>query len=171
MVDEAYIDFAESQSLSKKLAEYPNVIVLQTLSKAWGLAAARVGIAFAGVDIIKYLNKVKPPYNISTPNQSAALYALQEQSKFDLQRNIILQEKSKLLAELEKLDYVIKVYPSDTNFFLVEVKNADAVYSQLIGNKIIIRNRNKIVPNCIRITIGSPAENEALLAALKNITS
>jgi len=171
VVDEAYIDFAESESVSKKLAQYPNLIVLQTLSKAWGLAAARVGIAFAGNDIIKYLNKVKPPYNISTPNQSAALYALQEQSKFELQRNIILQEKGKLLAELEKLDYVIKVYPSDTNFFLVEVKNADAVYSQLISNKIIIRNRNKIVPNCIRITIGSPAENEALLAALKNITS
>jgi len=171
VVDEAYIDFAESQSLSKKLAQYPNLIVLQTLSKAWGLAAARVGIAFAGTDIIKYLNKVKPPYNISTPNQSAALYTLQEQSKFELQRNIILQEKGKLLAELEKLDYVIKVYPSDTNFFLVEVKNADAVYSQLINDKIIIRNRNKIVPNCIRITIGSPAENEALLMALKNITS
>jgi len=169
VVDEAYIDFADSKSVSKKLGQYPNLIVLQTLSKAWGLAAARVGIAFAGTNIIKYLNKVKPPYNISTPNQSAALAVLQETEKFELQRNIIIQEKSKLLQELENLDYVIKVYPSDTNFFLVEVKDADAVYNQLINNQIIIRNRNKVVKNCLRITIGSPAENEALLAELKNI--
>jgi len=169
IVDEAYIDFAESESMSKKLNDYPNLIVLQTLSKAWGLAAARVGIAFAGTNIIKYLNKVKPPYNISTPNQSAALAVLQETEKFELQRNIIIQEKSKLLQELENLDYVIKIYPSDTNFFLVEVKDADAVYNQLINNQIIIRNRNKVVKNCLRITIGSPAENEALLAELKNI--
>jgi len=170
VVDEAYIDFAESESVSKKLDQYPNLIVLQTLSKAWGLAAARVGTAFASVDIIKYLNKVKPPYNISTLNQSAALYALQEISKFELQRNIILQEKGKLLAELEKLEYVVKIYPSDTNFFLVEVKDADAIYNKLIRSKIIIRNRNKIVKNCLRITIGTPAENEVLLAELKNIT-
>jgi len=169
VVDEAYIDFAESESLSKKLDIYPNLIVLQTLSKAWGLAAARVGIAFAGTAVIKYLNKVKPPYNISTPNQSAALYALQETSKFDLQRNIILKEKSKLLIELESIDYVVKIYPSDTNFFLVEVTDADAVYNKLISSKIIIRNRNKIVKNCLRITIGTPAENETLLAELKNI--
>ena len=170
VVDEAYIDFADAESLSKKLDIYPNLIVLQTLSKAWGLAAARVGIAFAGTAVIKYLNKVKPPYNISTPNQSAALYALQETSKFELQRNIILQEKSKLLTELESLDFVIKIYPSDTNFFLVVVKDADAIYNKLISSKIIIRNRNKIVKNCLRITIGTPAENEALLAELKNIT-
>ena len=170
VVDEAYIDFAEGESLSKKLDIYPNLIVLQTLSKAWGLAAARVGIAFAGTDVIKYLNKVKPPYSISTPNQSAALYALQETSKFELQRNIILQEKSKLLAELESLDFVVKIYPSDTNFFLVEVRDADAIYNKLISSKIIIRNRNKIVKNCLRITIGTPAENDALLAELKNIT-
>lgn len=170
VVDEAYIDFAEGESISKKLDIYPNLVVLQTLSKAWGLAAARVGIAFAGTDVIKYLNKVKPPYNISTPNQSAALYALQETSKFELQRNIILQEKSKLLSELEKLDFVVKIYPSDTNFFLVEVTDADAVYNKLVSSKIIIRNRNKIVKNCLRITIGTPAENEALLAELKNIT-
>ena len=169
VVDEAYIDFAESESLSKKLDIYPNLIVLQTLSKAWGLAAARVGIAFAGTAVIKYLNKVKPPYNISTPNQSAALYALQETSKFDLQRNIILKEKSKLLIELESIDYVVKIYPSDTNFFLVEVTDADAVYNKLISSKIIIRNRNKIVKNCLRISIGTPAENETLLAELKNI--
>ncbi|KGO88701.1 histidinol phosphate aminotransferase [Flavobacterium rivuli WB 3.3-2 = DSM 21788] len=170
VVDEAYIDFADAESLSKKLDIYPNLIVLQTLSKAWGLAAARVGIAFAGTAVIKYLNKVKPPYNISTLNQSAALYALQETSKFELQRNIILQEKSKLLAELESLDFVIKIYPSDTNFFLIVVKDADAIYNKLISSKIIIRNRNKIVKNCLRITIGTPAENEALLAELKNIT-
>jgi len=169
VVDEAYMDFAEGESIAKKLEQYPNLIVLQTLSKAWGLAAARVGIAFAGTAIIKYLNKVKPPYNISTPNQSAALYALQEVQKFELQRNIILQEKSKLQAGLANLDYVVKIYPSATNFFLVEVTDADAVYNKLISSKIIIRNRNKIVKNCLRITIGTPAENEALVAELKNI--
>jgi len=169
VVDEAYIDFSDNVSLSKKINDYPNLIVLQTLSKAWGLAAARVGIAYASVDVISFLNKVKPPYNISTPNQSAALYALQDIAKFELQKNIILKEKEKMLQELNNLSYVSKVYPSDTNFFLVEVSDANGIYDTLIGNKIIIRNRNKIVKNCLRITIGTPDENEALLTALKNI--
>jgi histidinol-phosphate aminotransferase len=170
VVDEAYIDFADGDSISGKLDLYPNLIVLQTLSKAWGLAAVRLGIAYAGKEIIKYLNKVKPPYNISTPNQSAALTALQDIPTFNLRREIILSEKDKLLTELQKLSFVLTVYPSDTNFFLVEVTDADAIYNQLIAGKIIIRNRNRIVKNCLRITIGSPAENEALLAELKNIT-
>ena len=170
VVDEAYIDFSESISLSKKIEQYPNIIVLQTLSKAWGMAAARVGLAFAGTLIIAFLNKVKPPYNISTLNQSAALYALQDVAKFELQKNIILQEKEKMLQELENLSYVIKVYPSDTNFFLMEVTDADTIYNTLITNQIIIRNRNKIVKNCLRITIGTPDENAALLTTLKNIT-
>jgi histidinol-phosphate aminotransferase len=170
VVDEAYIDFSGNESLSKKIDKYPNIIVLQTLSKAWGLAAARVGIAYASADIISYLNKVKPPYNISTPNQSAALYALQDTAKFELQKNIILNEKEKMLQELNSLSYVSKVYPSDTNFFLVEVSDANGIYDTLISNKIIIRNRNKIVKNCLRITIGTPDENEALLTALKNIS-
>lgn len=171
IVDEAYIDFSGKDSLSKKIEQYPNLIVLQTLSKAWGLAAARVGIAYASVDVISFLNKVKPPYNISTPNQSAALYALQDTAKFELQKNIILNEKEKMLQELNSLNYVSKVYPSDTNFFLVEVIDANGIYDMLISNKIIIRNRHKIVKNCLRITIGTPDENEALLTALKNITS
>jgi histidinol-phosphate aminotransferase len=170
VVDEAYIDFADGDSISGKLDMYPNLIVLQTLSKAWGLAAVRLGIAYAGKDIIKYLNKVKPPYNISTLNQSAALTALQNIQTFNSRRDIILDEKDKLLTELQKLNFVLKVYPSETNFFLVEVTDADAIYNQLIVGKIIIRNRNKIVKNCLRITIGSPAENEALLGELKNIT-
>jgi histidinol-phosphate aminotransferase len=170
IVDEAYIDFSGNESLSKKIDQYPNLIVLQTLSKAWGLAAARVGIAYASVEVISYLNKVKPPYNISTPNQSAALYALQDTAKFELQKNIILNEKEKMLQELNKLSYVRKVYLSDTNFFLVEVNDANGIYDTLISHKIIIRNRNKIVKNCLRITIGTPDENEALLIALKNIS-
>jgi len=169
-VDEAYIDFSGNESLLKKIDQYPNLIVLQTLSKAWGLAAARVGIAYASVDVISYLNKVKPPYNISTPNQSAALYALQDTAKFELQKNIILNEKEKMLQELNSLSYVSKVYPSDTNFFLVEVTDANGIYDTLISNKIIIRNRHKIVKNCLRITVGTPDENEALLTALKNIS-
>lgn len=170
VVDEAYIDFAESESVSNKLDQYPNLIVLQTLSKAWGLAAARVGIAFGSTDVIKYLNKVKPPYNISTPNQNVALYTLQDVAKYELQKNIILQEKEKMLVEVTKLEYVVKIYPSDTNFFLAEVVDADGIYQQLIDKQIIIRNRNKIVKNCVRITIGAPTENEALLTALKNIS-
>lgn len=170
VVDEAYIDFADGDSISGKLDMYPNLIVLQTLSKAWGLAAVRLGIAYAGKDIIKYLNKVKPPYNISTPNQIAALTALQDIPTFNLRREIILSEKDRVLAQLQKLSFVLTVYPSDTNFFLVEVTDANAIYNQLIAGKIIIRNRTKIVKNCLRITIGSPAENEALLAELKNIT-
>jgi histidinol-phosphate aminotransferase len=170
VVDEAYIDYADGDSISGKLDMYPNLIVLQTLSKAWGLAAVRLGIAYAGKDIIKYLNKVKPPYNISTPNQIAALTALQDIPTFNLRREIILSEKDRVLAQLQKLSFVLTVYPSDTNFFLVEVTDANAIYNQLIAGKIIIRNRTKIVKNCLRITIGSPAENEALLAELKNIT-
>jgi len=169
VVDEAYIDFSGSESLSQKISQYPNLIVLQTLSKAWGLAAARVGIAYTNIQIISYLNKVKPPYNISTPNQVAALQALKNVARYKLQKAILLEQKDLVISELQKLAIIKKIYPSDANFVLIEVTEADASYNTLINNNIIIRNRSKVVNNCLRITIGTPQENSALLAALKNI--
>jgi len=169
VVDEAYIDFSCSESLSQKISLYPNLIVLQTLSKAWGLAAARVGIAYTNTQVISYLNKVKPPYNISTPNQVAAVQALKNVARYKLQKAILLEQKDLMIGELQKLAIVKKIYPSDANFVLIEVTEADVIYNILINNNIIIRNRNRVVNNCLRITIGTPQENSALLAALKNI--
>ncbi|MES2487736.1 MAG: aminotransferase class I/II-fold pyridoxal phosphate-dependent enzyme [Bacteroidota bacterium] len=143
--------------------------MLQTLSKAWGLAAARVGIAYANIQIISYLNKIKPPYNISTPNQVAALQALKNIARYKLQKSILLEQKELVVTELEKLDIVKNVYPSDANFVLIEVTAADTIYNSLVNNNIIIRNRDKVIKNCLRITIGTPQENTALIAALKNI--
>jgi histidinol-phosphate aminotransferase len=169
IVDEAYIDFANRESLSAKINQYPNLIVLQTLSKAWGLAAARVGIAYAGTAIISLLNKVKPPYNISSPNQLAALSALENVENQQKQIAIVLTEKELLIKSLKKLAFVVKIYPSDANFILIEVADADKIYNMLTENHIIIRNRNNVVKNCLRITVGSPQENAALVAALQNI--
>jgi len=143
--------------------------VLQTLSKAWGLAAARVGMAFTNAAIISFLNKVKPPYNISAPNQLAALAALEKADEYDRQKETLLNERVIMIQQLRQLDYVRKIYPSDTNFILIEVSNADAVYNALTAQNIIIRNRNKVVKNCLRITIGRPHENAVLLTALQNI--
>ena len=169
VVDEAYIDFSDRESLSQKIAQYPNLIVLQTLSKAWGLAAARVGMAFTNAAIISFLNKVKPPYNISVPNQLAALAALEKADEYDRQKETLLNERVIMIQQLRQLDYVRKIYPSDTNFILIEVTNADAVYNALTAQNIIIRNRNKVIKNCLRITIGRPHENAVLLTALQNI--
>ncbi|WP_202390716.1 histidinol-phosphate transaminase [Flavobacterium sp. Sd200] len=169
VVDEAYIDFAGSNSLSAKLDNYPNLIVLQTLSKAWGLAAARMGIAFASTEIIIYLNKVKPPYNMSSPNQQAALNALDDLEIYQNQLATILSEKEKMLNAFADISIITKVYPTDANFILIKVKDADKAYNQLINKNIILRNRSKVVADCLRITIGTPQENEALLSAFKNI--
>ncbi len=169
ILDEAYIDFAEQNSLIELISTYNNLIVSQTFSKAWGLAAARVGIAYANSEIIKYYNKVKPPYNVSQLNQNAAYLALQNQEEFEDNLQLILTEKEKLKTALEEIDLVLKIYPSSANFWLVEVENATAVYEDLVHQKIIIRNRTKQVENCIRITVGSPEENKELINALKNI--
>ena len=168
IIDEAYIDFADENSLIELISTYNNLIVSQTFSKAWGLAAARVGIAYANSEIIKYYNKVKPPYNVSQLNQNAAYLALQNQEEFEDNLQLILTEKEKLKTALEEIDLVLKIYPSSANFWLVEVENATAVYEDLV-HQIIIRNRTKQVENCIRITVGSPEENKELINALKNI--
>lgn len=168
LVDEAYIDFSDNVSLLQKVTTYPNLIVAQTFSKAYGLAAARIGVAYANPDIITWFNKVKPPYNVSELNQQAALNALQNRTKVLSQIELIKREKKKLIQNLSELNIVKKIYPSDANFLLVEFDDADSRYNQLVKVKIITRNRNSVVKNCIRITIGSSEENEKLINVLKN---
>ncbi len=169
LIDEAYIDFSNSESWIKQLDNYPNLIVTQTLSKAWALAAARIGIAYTSKSIVKLLNKIKPPYNVSTPNQIAAIKILQNKKTYDNNIKIILNEKEKLIQELSNIKIVKKIFPSDTNFLLIEVENAPKIYNELIQKKIIIRNRNNLIKNTLRISIGTPQENKQLIKALKNI--
>jgi histidinol-phosphate aminotransferase len=170
-VDEAYMDFAETGSLVDQMNKYPNLIVSQTFSKARGLAAARVGIAYAGSEIISLFNKVKPPYNVSELNQQAALKTLDRNDEYQKVRALILEQKAMLMEELPKLSIVKKVFPSDANFILAEMSDAVKVYEELIKLKIITRNRSKQVNNCLRMTVGKPEENQKLLKALKNITN
>jgi len=169
IVDEAYIDFAEGDSLIKKINQYNNLIVSQTFSKAWGLAAARVGTAYAGDEIISLYNKVKPPYNISQLNQKAANEALNNFKAYEANLNLILSERKRLEKEFLNIDKIKKIYPSDANFILIEVENADQMYTTLVEQNIITRNRNKQVKNCIRISIGTPEENDTIINAIKNI--
>jgi histidinol-phosphate aminotransferase len=170
VVDEAYIDFSESPSWSKRLAEFPNLVVCQTFSKAWGLAAARVGIAFASEEIVALLNKVKPPYNISRPNQEAALHALRNRDDFEEQKREILAQRDWLKEQLSALSVVKKIYPSDANFLLVEMEDADSIYQSLVDRKIIARNRSKQVKEAIRFTVGTAAENKELINALNELS-
>jgi histidinol-phosphate aminotransferase len=170
VVDEAYIDFSEKASFIKLVNTYPNLILLQTFSKALGLAAIRVGMAFTNPSIVQYFNKLKPPYNISAINQKAALLKLSqiEQNKSLVFR--IKKERDRLSANLLKMKIVEKVYPSDANFLLVKVKNASYIYNELVSRNIIIRNRSNMIDNCVRITIGKKSENDQLIDALKSIS-
>lgn len=168
-VDEAYIDFSETDSYATKLITYPNLIVSQTFSKAWGLAAARVGTAYASAEIISLYNKVKPPYNVSKLNQEAALKALEEKEDFEKNKTQILNQRSFLQREFLGLELIKKVYPTDANFMLVEVEDADKIYNYLVDKKVITRNRNSVVKNCIRITVGSEVENVKLISTLHNL--
>ena len=171
VIDEAYIDFSNNTSWSKLLDKYPNIIVTQTFSKAWALASARVGIAYASEDIVQLLNKVKMPYNISKLNQQSAIDAMDNESEFKMNIEIILKEKEQLIQKLNQLEMVQKIYPSDANFLLVEFDDANKLYQDLVAQKIITRNRHKLVNNSIRITVGTPSENKQLLKVLKNIES
>ena len=169
IIDEAYIDFSTADSWAGKVKDYPNLIVIQTFSKAWGLAGARVGIAYANTEIITLLNKVKPPYNISTLNQEAALNALNNVEVFEEQKTTILEQRNWLKNQLQMLTLIKKIHPSDSNFLLIEIDNADFIYNELVKQKVITRNRNNVVRNCIRITVGSEEENQTLIEALKNL--
>ena len=170
VVDEAYIDFSPASTKVQLIDMYPNLIVLQTLSKAWGLAGIRVGFAFAQAEIIALLNKIKAPYNISTLNQQQALLKLSNLDEFEAERKEILAERDRLEAELLTLPMVQKIYPSQANFLLVEVADANHVYNELVSRKVIIRNRNSVIRNCIRITVGTKEENNILLTELKDIS-
>lgn len=171
IVDEAYIDFANSVSLISLLAQFQNLVVLQTLSKAWGLAAIRLGMCFAHPPIIEVLNKIKPPYNISGLSQTVALESLGQVEKKDHWVKEILSERERMKSELLSTKLVEKVFPSDANFLLVKVKEAKAVYQQLIARGVVIRDRSSITlcNNCLRITIGTPKENNSLLTELRKI--
>ncbi len=171
VVDEAYIDYAKTPSWIQQLQNYPNLVVLQTFSKAWGLAGIRAGMTFAHPEIIAVMNKVKMPYNMSTVTQQLLLEALKNQSFIS---NIIVQtrdEKEKLIEKLQKLSIVKKIYPSDANFILVKMENANEIYKRLTEKKVIVRNRSKVekCEGCLRITIGTPDENAALMIALSEI--
>jgi histidinol-phosphate aminotransferase len=168
-VDEAYIDFAGSRSLISEIEKYPNLIVSQTFSKSRALASARIGLAYSNPEIINYYNKVKAPYNVSGPNQQAAYEALVNEEEFLNHKSAILEEKQRLRKALSEIPLIKKVYNSDANFFLVAVDDADKIYSQLIDMKIVTRNRNSVIKNCIRITVGTPDENTALLNALLSL--
>ena len=168
IVDEAYIDFAGVPSYLRQLESRPNLIVLQTFSKAWGMAGIRLGMAFAQPEIIGIMNKVKYPYNINLLTQQRAMEEVMQYNRVQGWVDSILKERTRLMEEFAKLDCCIKVYPSDANFFLARVKDAAATYNYLVDQGIIVRNRSKIAlcGNSLRVTIGTVPENNALLDAL-----
>ena len=170
VLDEAYINFSRQKSLVTDLADYPNLVVLQTLSKAWGLAGLRVGMAFASSEIIGYLNKVKPPYNISEPVQELALKALDEIGQVNDMILQLVDARKQLELDFVKSPQVVKVYPSDANFFLVEFTQARAMYDYLVGKGIVVRDRSNVLlcDNCLRITVGTDAENLKLVDAINS---
>lgn len=173
VIDEAYIDFSGQPGFSGKLSSYPNLVVLQTFSKAWGLAALRLGMAFASPGIISVLNKIKPPYNINALTQEFALEALQHRGKKDQMVDEILKERAFLHQSLLELTIIKKIFPSEANFILVKVNGAPEIYDYLLNKKIIVRDRSKVAlcEDCLRITVGSQMENKLLLDELKKIAN
>lgn len=171
VLDEAYIDFSARKSFLCRLHEFPNLVILQTFSKAWGSAAIRLGMAFAAEEIIQVLNKIKYPYNVNLLTQQQALDLLNHADRTREWVKILLEERARLLEELADIPVVRHVYPTDANFVLVRVPDADAVYSYLTNKGIIVRNRNKVTlcHGGLRITVGTPEENETLVQALKGI--
>ena len=170
VLDEAYIDFASTGSFSEFLSQYPNLVILQTFSKAWGSAAIRLGMAFASTEIISVLNKIKYPYNINLLTQKQALKAIQQADQVKKWVDTLLLERSQLIDELQKLPIVLRIYPTDANFVLVKVSDANAIYQYLVNKSIVVRNRNTVslCLDCLRITVGTPEENRILLNELQN---
>ena len=168
VVDEAYIDFSAQPSFLAELSQYPNLIVLQTFSKAWGAAAIRLGMAFAAPAIIEVLNKIKYPYNINLLVQNKALELMENEAEMRQEVKAILAERMRMAKLLSEAPFGFEVFPSDANFLLVRVGDADRLYKALVDRGIIVRNRNRVLKcqGCLRITIGLPAENDLLLRAL-----
>ncbi|HEY9123453.1 MAG TPA: histidinol-phosphate transaminase [Bacteroidales bacterium] len=169
VLDEAYIDFSNHVGFLPKLSKYPNLVILQTFSKAWGLAAIRLGMAFASKEIISVFNKIKYPYNINALTQEYALKILNNDEQKNKWVKEILANRKLLVDQLSNISCIKKIFPSDANFVLVKVDDAEGLYKYLIDNKIVVRNRSKIAlcAGCIRITVGSKGENEQLCMALK----
>jgi histidinol-phosphate aminotransferase len=171
VIDEAYIDFSDNKTMLEQLESYPNVVVLQTFSKAWGMAGIRLGMAFASPEIISYMNKVKYPYNVNILTQTAALEHLADYDKITKWIDVLLEERTKLMERFSQLSICEKIYPSNANFFLAKVTDAVRIYNYLVDNGIIVRNRSHIslCGNSLRITIGTPEENNTLIESLINM--
>ena len=169
VVDEAYADFADQPSWLARLAEFPNLVVLQTFSKAWGLAGIRLGMAFAAVEIVAYLNRIKMPYNVSENTQRLALAALADTTRFEVMRQALLRGRAALHAALTEVPIVEHIFPSDANFLLTRFHpDAGAVYQHLLSQGIVVRRPSQAAcAGTLRLTVGTPAENEALVAALQ----
>mgnify|MGYP001168284062 FL=1 len=170
IIDEAYSDFAAERPMRVELPIHPNMIILNTMSKAWGCAAIRLGMAFASTEIVGLFNKVKYPYNINQLTQKQALEALKDPFEVEKWVKILLTERTRVIAAMKELKITKRIYPTEANFFLVKVTDAQAIYNYLVNLGIIVRNRNRIqlCGNCLRITIGSKGENEELLGALRS---
>ncbi len=169
IIDEAYIDFSDKPSFATLTDRYSNLIVMQTLSKAMGLAAVRIGMAITNPALIKYFNKIKPPYNISRVNQETAIKMLSAKGENKRQIKMIISERQRLSANLMKMKITQKIFPTDANFILVKVTDATGIYNSLVERNIVVRNRTTVVNNCLRITVGKPSENDALVNALNSI--
>jgi histidinol-phosphate aminotransferase len=171
VVDEAYIDFAPGKTLLPELKNHPNLVVLQTFSKAWGMAGIRLGMAFASSEIIGVLNKIKYPYNLNVLTQQKALELLEQKGTVEKWIKLLIAEREKMVELLGEFPFVEKVYPSDANFLLIKMHDAKGIYNYLVEAGIIVRDRSKVhlCENSLRITIGSSDENESLLKALKEL--
>jgi histidinol-phosphate aminotransferase len=172
VIDEAYINYSRFRSFAADLAEYPNLIVMQTFSKAWGLAALRLGMIFASKEIIVLLNKIKPPYNINGATQELALKALDNLDDVNAMIKETVKEREALVKALAQLSIVQNVYPSDANFVLAKIADASGIYQSLKDNGIIVRNRSNVVlcEDCLRITVGTEKENKTLIASLQQLS-
>jgi histidinol-phosphate aminotransferase len=168
VIDEAYIDFSKKQSWVNELDEYPNLVITQTLSKAYGLAGIRLGVCYASSKVITVLNKIKPPYNVNELTQKRSLIRLEDKEKIKMEISSIIEHREELLKVLLAVKFVIAIYPSEANFILIKVDDADKRYKELIANGIVIRNRTTqpLCDNCLRLTIGTAEENSKLMAAL-----
>ncbi len=170
IIDEAYINYSRQKSFLQELTDYENLIVMQTLSKAWGLAALRLGLCFASEKIIELFNKVKPPYNINKASQQLGIEALLGINEVNNNIKITVEQRDILQNELQQFNFITKIYPSDSNFILIKTNNADSLYQYLSAKEIIVRNRSKelLCENCLRVTVGTPGENKTLIEVLKN---
>lgn len=171
VVDEAYSDFSTIPVFRTRIKEFPNIIVLNTMSKAWGCAAIRLGMAFASKEIVDLFNKVKYPYNVNLLTQQQALKALDSREDVEKWVSLLLQERSKMLVSFATLPVTLKVYPTNANFFLAKMTDAQGIYDYLVAKGIIVRNRTrvKLCKDCLRVTIGTKAENTELLSALREL--